>query len=71
MLHSVSLERAAHARADLCFHPPIDRFRLMDFPHLDDIVEAGYAHAAGVLRAWPGAEPGVVPVSAAAPVPDP
>ncbi|MET0395623.1 MAG: cyclic nucleotide-binding domain-containing protein [Longimicrobiaceae bacterium] len=65
MLHSVSLERAAHAEADLCFHPPIDRFRLMDFPHLDAIVEAGYAHAAGILRDWPA------PVPTAAPVPDP
>ncbi|HEU0077375.1 MAG TPA: cyclic nucleotide-binding domain-containing protein [Longimicrobiaceae bacterium] len=53
MLHSVHRERAALADADLCFHPPIDRFRLMDFPHLDDIVEAGYTHAAEVLRAWP------------------
>jgi predicted acylesterase/phospholipase RssA len=69
MLHSVSRERAAHAEADLCFHPPIDRFRLMDFPHLDDIVATGYAHAAEILRAWPGTgAPVAVP---AAPIADP
>lgn len=54
MLHAVHRERASTEGADLCFHPPIDRFRLMDFPHLDAIVEAGYTHAAETLRAWPG-----------------
>jgi predicted acylesterase/phospholipase RssA len=60
MLHAVHRERASTEGADLCFHPPIDRFRLMDFPHLDAIVEAGYTHAAETLRDWPGL-PGLVP----------
>jgi NTE family protein/lysophospholipid hydrolase len=67
MLHSVHRERAAREDADLCFHPPIDRFRLMDFPLLDDIVEAGYTHAAETLRAWPGPDGAPVPLA----TPDP
>jgi NTE family protein/lysophospholipid hydrolase len=54
MLHAVHRERHSTEGADLCFHPPIDRFQLMDFPHLDAIVEAGYTHAAETLRDWPG-----------------
>jgi predicted acylesterase/phospholipase RssA/CRP-like cAMP-binding protein len=55
MLHSVYREKAALEAADLCFRPPIDPFRLMDFPRMDEIVEAGYRHAAEVLRARPAA----------------
>ncbi|HEV2148824.1 MAG TPA: cyclic nucleotide-binding domain-containing protein [Longimicrobiaceae bacterium] len=50
MLHSIYRERSALEAADLCFRPPIDRFRLMDFPRIDEIVDAGYVHASEVLQ---------------------
>jgi predicted acylesterase/phospholipase RssA len=42
------------ADADLCLHPPIDKFSLMDFPKLDQIVEAGYDYTREVLEKWDG-----------------
>lgn len=52
MLNSIRREREALRDVDLCFHPPVDGFGLMDFARLDEIVEVGYRHAVEVLRDW-------------------
>ncbi|HEX2190087.1 MAG TPA: cyclic nucleotide-binding domain-containing protein, partial [Longimicrobiaceae bacterium] len=73
MLNSIRHEREALRDIDLCFHPPIDGYGLMDFTRMDEIVEAGYTHAAEALRGWkwsgpaaPGA-PGPAPEPLAVP----
>jgi predicted acylesterase/phospholipase RssA len=52
MLHSASRERAALAEADFALRPPIDRFRLMDFAPLDELVKVGYEYAQAEVAAW-------------------
>jgi NTE family protein/lysophospholipid hydrolase len=52
MLNSVQREKIAMADADLCLHPPIDRFSLMAFDQLYAIVETGYVYARDALRDW-------------------
>ncbi|HEY0371535.1 MAG TPA: hypothetical protein VGD79_06015, partial [Thermoanaerobaculia bacterium] len=52
MLASSRREREILASADLVFHPPIDRFALMDFEALRDIVQVGYDSACKQLDGW-------------------
>jgi predicted acylesterase/phospholipase RssA len=52
MLQSTFRARQAVADADFCLYPPIDRFGLMDFPLLPEIVQAGYEHGRDVLATW-------------------
>ena len=57
MLTSVHRAKLTMEEADLCLHPPIDRFGLLDFDRLDAIVETGYAYTREMLQSWqvPGA----------------
>jgi predicted acylesterase/phospholipase RssA len=52
MLQSTFRARQAVEDADFCLYPPIDRFGLMDFPLLPEIVQAGYEHGREALAAW-------------------
>ncbi|HEX2094192.1 MAG TPA: cyclic nucleotide-binding domain-containing protein [Longimicrobiaceae bacterium] len=52
LLHSTSRERESLQNADFCLRPPIDRFRLMDFPLLEEIVATGYEYAREAVREW-------------------
>jgi predicted acylesterase/phospholipase RssA len=54
MLHSVYREKTALLDADLRLSPPIDRFGLMEFDALDDIVKVGYEYAREAVAAWAG-----------------
>jgi len=49
LLHSTSMQNAAVESADFCFRPPIDRFGLVDFLKIDEIVELGHQYATGLL----------------------
>ncbi len=64
MLHSIYRARNVMDDADFCFHPPIDRYTMMDFALIAEIVAAGYEDARAALGAWtsrPGA-PVVAPL---------
>jgi predicted acylesterase/phospholipase RssA/CRP-like cAMP-binding protein len=52
MLHSTYRERLALEEADLTLRPPIDRFTLMDFPRIDELVEVGYEYTRDAARRW-------------------
>lgn len=52
LLHSTYRQRVALQEADLCLRPPIDRFGLMDFHRIDEIVRVGYEDARERVRAW-------------------
>lgn len=52
MLASIRREAEILQQADLAFHPPIDRFGLMDFEKLHEIVQVGYDDARAQIAAW-------------------
>ena len=59
MLHSRHRERVALQEADLALRPPVDQFRLMDFPRMDELVAAGYEYTREAVDEW--REAGVFP----------
>jgi predicted acylesterase/phospholipase RssA/CRP-like cAMP-binding protein len=54
MLASARREREIMADADLVFHPPINKFALMDFESLHAIAQVGYDYARAELETWRG-----------------
>jgi len=52
LLHSVSRERLSVRDADVSVRPPVARFGLLDFEHIDEIVAAGYAKAHEEIARW-------------------
>ncbi|HEX8358855.1 MAG TPA: cyclic nucleotide-binding and patatin-like phospholipase domain-containing protein [Longimicrobium sp.] len=52
VLHATYRQRVTLLDADFAFRPPIERFGMMDFPRLDEIVEAGYEHARQAIAGW-------------------
>lgn len=52
LLHSTSRQHAAIQEADLAFCPPLESFKMTDFGRIDELVEAGYRHAAELIEAW-------------------
>ncbi|MCB9337979.1 MAG: patatin-like phospholipase family protein [Lewinellaceae bacterium] len=53
-LNSDNKSRQLRMQADLCFHPSLGQFGLMEWKAYDKIVEAGYRHAMEVLEQWEG-----------------
>jgi NTE family protein/lysophospholipid hydrolase len=52
MLAAVDRENKEALNADLLFAPPLERFGLMEFTALPQIVEAGYRHAVAQVEVW-------------------
>ncbi|HEX8212208.1 MAG TPA: cyclic nucleotide-binding domain-containing protein [Longimicrobium sp.] len=52
VLQATYRQRVTLLDADFAFRPPIERFGMMDFPRLDEIVEAGYEHARQAIAGW-------------------
>jgi predicted acylesterase/phospholipase RssA/CRP-like cAMP-binding protein len=52
VLHATHRQRVTLLDADFAFRPPIERFGMMDFPRLDEIVETGYEHARQAIDGW-------------------
>lgn len=52
LLHSTSRQNQAVLDADFCFHPPIDRFGMVDFLLVDEIVAVGYEHGRQAIPTW-------------------
>jgi predicted acylesterase/phospholipase RssA/CRP-like cAMP-binding protein len=52
MLHSTGRQRSAIASADLALRPPVDAYKMTDWESLDELAEAGYAHAKEAIREW-------------------
>lgn len=70
LLHSTSRQNQAILDADFCFRPEIDRFGMIDFLRLDEIVAVGYEHALQVIPRWRDdpAFPAAAPAPATTPV---
>eukprot|EP01006_Ploeotia_vitrea_P047981 TRINITY_DN67184_c15_g12_i1.p1 TRINITY_DN67184_c15_g12~~TRINITY_DN67184_c15_g12_i1.p1 ORF type:complete len:1393 (+),score=677.77 TRINITY_DN67184_c15_g12_i1:35-4213(+) len=52
MTHS---RQAAHMKnddVDLYIRPPVDKYALMDYPKINELVSIGYRHAQATIRAW-------------------
>jgi NTE family protein len=49
ILYSMSRQRAAQRITDIYFNPPLERVGLLDWTHIDTIVDKGYEHACEVL----------------------
>jgi predicted acylesterase/phospholipase RssA len=49
MLYSTSMQNSSIQSADFCFRPPIDRFGLVDFLRIDEIVALGHDYATSVI----------------------
>jgi NTE family protein/lysophospholipid hydrolase len=49
MLYSTSMQNQSVESADFCFRPPIDRFGLVDFLRIDEIVALGHDYATTVI----------------------
>ena len=43
-LSSVRSAESARNQADLYLHPALDQYGILDFEHVDEIVELGYRH---------------------------
>ncbi len=52
MLSSVGRAQRVMADADLCLEPPIERFGLLEFEAMEDLVEVGYRYALGEIESW-------------------
>jgi CRP-like cAMP-binding protein len=52
VLHATHRQRVSLLDADFAFRPPIERFGMMDFPRLEEIVETGYEHACQAIEGW-------------------
>jgi predicted acylesterase/phospholipase RssA len=52
VLQATYRQRLTLLDADFAFRPPIERFSMMDFPRLDELVEAGYEHARQAIAGW-------------------
>jgi len=53
LLHSTYRERVALEEADFALRPPVDEYRLMDFPKIAELDAVGYAHTRDAVRRWP------------------
>ncbi|HLA64468.1 MAG TPA: cyclic nucleotide-binding and patatin-like phospholipase domain-containing protein, partial [Rhodothermales bacterium] len=54
MLHSISQARSVMDDADFCFHAPIDKYTMMDFPLIEEIIATGYTYGREALDGWEG-----------------
>ncbi len=52
LLSSVGHTRRVMGESDLCIEPPVDRYGLLQFEALEELVEAGYQHARGEIERW-------------------
>jgi CRP-like cAMP-binding protein/predicted acylesterase/phospholipase RssA len=52
MVGSIHQTNAVKIEADLYLQPPVDRFKLLDFKALDEIVAVGYEYAKKKLEGW-------------------
>ena len=59
LLHSTHREALALHDADFSLRPPVERFSMMDFPRLAELIEVGYAYARGAIAAWREQQGGV------------
>ncbi len=58
-LGSVSRTHEAKTDADLCLEPPIQKYGMLDFEKIDELIEVGYRHGMERLATWleDGSEP--------------
>lgn len=56
-LSSSGLAASARNLADLCLCPPVERYDMLDFSRLYDLVDAGYRYTQKRLREWPETRP--------------
>ncbi len=52
LLSSVGHTRRVMSEADLCIEPPVDRYGLLQFEALEELVDVGYQHARGEIERW-------------------
>ena len=50
MLSSQRQAQIWREKTDLLIQPPVQSFKVTDFDHFDDIVEAGYRHTMKILE---------------------
>jgi predicted acylesterase/phospholipase RssA len=53
MLSSCSKDDVVSQTADLCLYPPLERFSLLDFKAIDELVDVGYRYSLKRLEEWP------------------